>query len=410
MSRFFTDPCARVRVSAGPLGPYLARYASELRVQHYARTSALEHIRVVADFSRWLDRRHVAACRVTGRHTQAYLRWRADHEHRARRNEAAALTRLLDLLRELAIIPAPPAQVLTPTAHVVAEFDRYLQQERALAPATRVYYRWFVSQFLTERCPADVQLCKLRATDVTAFVQRQAARLHRHRAQLLTTALRAFFRFATQRGEITVDLAAAVPSVANWSMSTVPRSLLPGDVERVLAHCNRQTAAGRRDFAMLLLLARLGLRAGEVRALTLEDIDWTNGRLTVHGKSGVSQLPLPVDVGSAIAAYVQNGRPRDVSSRCIFLRGRAPIRGFRSSSSVGTIVKEALARAGVDSLCKGSHLFRHTLATQMLRHGASLDEIGELLRHRSPETTAIYAKVDLASLRSLAVAWPGGDQ
>ena len=167
---------------------------------------------------------------------------------------------------------------------------------------------------------------------------------------------------------------------------------------------------GRRDYAILLIVARLGLRAGEIKTLTLEDLDWQEGLITVLGKAGrYSQMPLPADVGEAIADYLQHGRPT-VSSRCLFLRTRAPAGGFKSKCGVGSIVQHTLTRAGVDAPRKGTHQFRHGLASQMLRQGASLSEIGELLRHRSPQTTAIYAKVDLASLATLALPWPGGAQ
>ena len=189
-----------------------------------------------------------------------------------------------------------------------------------------------------------------------------------------------------------------MPAVANWKLSTIPRALPPDQVELVLASINRKTAMGRRDYAILLILARLGLRAGEIRSLKLEDLDWQEGLITVCGKAGrYSQLPLPVDVGAAIADYLRNGRPA-ASSRCVFLRAKAPTGGFQGQCGIGSIVRHALARAGIDAARTGAHQFRHALACQMLRQGASLSEIGELLRHRSPQTTAIYAKVDLASL------------
>jgi len=179
--------------------------------------------------------------------------------------------------------------------------------------------------------------------------------------------------------------------------------LCPPSGELVLIH-----AVGRRDYAILLLLARLGLRSGEVAGLGLEDIDWKNGFFSVVGKGGCSsQLPLPADVGNAIAAYLKNGRPGLSVSRRLFLRARAPAVGF-TSMAVRDVVKRALGRAGIDSPRKGAHQFRHALATGMLNRGASLSEIGELLRHQSPDTTRIYAKVDLASLRALAMPWPGG--
>jgi site-specific recombinase XerD len=224
----------------------------------------------------------------------------------------------------------------------------------------------------------------------------------------MVTALRCFFQYLQQRGEIAVDLAACVPTVPNWSKSTLPKFLPPGTVQRVLSRCDRRTAIGRRDYAILVLLARLGLRAGEVVALNLEDIDWEAGQLAIRGKGGrAAQMPLPGDAGEAIAAYLRNGRPR-CSSRRVFIRAKAPLTGFASSVAICVVVEQALKRAGVESARKGAHLFRHTLACDLLRQGCSLDEIGELLRHQSPETTAIYAKVDVTALHSLALPWPRG--
>ena len=243
------------------------------------------------------------------------------------------------------------------------------------------------------------------------FVQRNAGRLRGKRVHLVTAALRSFLQFARYRGQITLDLAACVPTVASWSLSTLPKSLPPAQVEQVLACCNQQSPLGKRDYAILLLLARLGLRAGEVARLTLEDLDWESGCITVHGKMGrVDQLPLPTDVGTAIAAYLKDGRPHQSGTRRLFLRFAAPLCGFAGQKAVGSVVKRALAKAGIDSPRKGAHQFRHTLASELLRKGHSLSEIGEILRHRSPDTTAIYAKVDLRSLRSLALRWPGGER
>ena len=191
-------------------------------------------------------------------------------------------------------------------------------------------------------------------------------------------------------------------------MTSIPRAISPNHVHQLLASINRHTAMGRRDYAILLLLARLGLRSGEVTVLELDDMDWKAGRLTVRGKSGrCTDLPLPTDVGRAVAAYLKHGRPISTSRR-VFLRDRAPIRGFLGPSAIGSVIKHRLQRARIDAPTKGAHQFRHALATRMLQNGASLAEIGEVLRHRSPETTNIYAKVDLDSLRKLALRWPGG--
>ena len=209
---------------------------------------------------------------------------------------------------------------------------------------------------------------------------------------------------------VAMCLAACVPPVASWSLSTLPKALPPAQVKQVLADARkRRSPVARRDYAILLLLARLGLRGGEVCHLVLEDLDWENSRISIRGKGGrVTQLPLPADVGQAIAAYLQHNRPRVSDARRLFLRGRAPLAGFKGQRSVGSVVERALHRAKIDSPRKGTHQFRHSLASAMLQQGSSLSEIGELLRHRSPNTTAIYAKVDLHSLRSLALPWPGG--
>jgi integrase len=284
-----------------------------------------------------------------------------------------------------------------------------LRDDRALADATCVNYVPFVRGFLSDRFGrGPVALSRLSAGDVVRFVQRQALRLHLKRAKLLTSALRSFLRYARYRGAVTLDLAAAVPVVANWSMPSIPRAIGADQVRQLLASIDRGTATGRRDYAIVLLLARLGLRAGEVAGLELDDLDWEAGHVTVRGKRGVrAGLPLPADVGAAVARYLRRGRPCSPSRR-VFLRMRAPIRGFAGASAIDNVVGRAIEHAAIQAPTKGAHQFRHALATQMLRRGASLTEIGEVLRHRSPQTTTIYAKVDLTALRALALPWPGG--
>jgi site-specific recombinase XerD len=257
---------------------------------------------------------------------------------------------------------------------------------------------------------ADDDLCLsgLHAVDVITFVKEQTTRLSPGRAKHLVTALRAFLRYLLHLGRIEMDLAGCVLPVADWSFSAIPKSLPPGTVQRVLARHDRSTPIGRRNYAILLLLARLGLRAGVVVGLNLEDLDWDNSLIRIRRKgSRWTQLPLPADVGAAIAAYLQSDRPRCISRR-VFLRHSAPIRGFAHTICVSSIVRRTLIAAGVDSERTGAHLFRHTLAVDLLRNGASLDEIGDVLGHRSPNTTALYAKVDVTALRTLALSWPGG--
>jgi site-specific recombinase XerD len=296
-----------------------------------------------------------------------------------------------------------------PAERCAQEFEQYLRQQRALANATVVNYVPFIRKFLTDRIGnGPVRLSRLRARDVVRFVQRQAPRLHRKRAKLMTTALRSFLQYARYCGHITLDLAAAVPAVANWSMPSIPRAISADQVRQLLASIDRRTAMGRRDYAILLLLARLGLRSSEVAFLELDDIDWNTATLSVCAKSGLRhELPLTREVGEAIAAYLQNARPLSASRR-VFLRAKAPLNGFQGASGVGSIVRHALQRAGIHAPTYGAHQFRHGLATEMLRQGASLGEIGGVLGHRHPQTTKIYTKVDLKALRTLALPWPGG--
>jgi site-specific recombinase XerD len=278
-----------------------------------------------------------------------------------------------------------------------------------LAEVTIVNYAPFIRCFL-KACfkNGPVKLARLCARDVVRFVQQQAPRLHMKRAKIMTAALRSFLNYSRYRGEVTLDLAAAVPVVANWSMPSIPRAISADQVRQLLVSIDRHTAMGRRDYAILLLLARLGLRSGEVAFLEFDDINWNSGTLSVSGKNGQrNEFPLPLEVGKAIAAYLQDGRPRS-SSRRVFLRTKAPVCGFHGASGVGSIVRHTLKRAGVDAPTYGAHQFRHGLATEMLRQGASLGEIGDVLGHRNPQTTMIYTKVDLEALRTLALPWPGG--
>jgi integrase/recombinase XerD len=411
MNKFVFGPQALLRLHEGPLGFCIDSYLELLHEQGFTHKSADLRIRLVADFSRWLNENRYRAEDVSPEKVDQYLKYR--YQHRCPQGgDSAALNRLVDLLCRMGVICSQtPPMVTTPSDRLLDDdFRLYLAHERALSVATLKYYLLFTRQFVRECFTADtIDLSQLCTQDVTGFIRRHAQTLSQKHAKVMTTALRSFLRYLRYRGDVATDLAACVPAVACWSLSEIPKFLEPSQVQCVLDHCNRQTAVGLRDYAILLLLARLGLRASEVAFLKLEDIDWQAGHITVHGKGGQSaQLPLPVDVGEAIVAYLQRGRP-SCSSRSIFLRALAPRRGFLGPSAISSIARHALIRARIDSQRKGAHLFRHGLATQMLRRGGSLAEIGEILRHRDPNTTAIYAKVDLTALRTLAPPWPGGE-
>jgi len=394
----------------GPLAPYLGLFSQQVRELGYGLDSLKKQVRIAAFFSRWLELHAVQLREVSSGHAQRFLHHRS-RQGLLHKGDAAALQRLIESLRREEAIPAQkmlPAR-LTAVDHCALDFERYLRDERALARSSIANYVPFVRSFLRDRFgDRQVSLARLSASDVVRFVERQAQRLHMKRAKLMTGALRSFLQYARYRGEVTLDLAAAVPVVPNWSMPSIPRAIAPDQVQQLLASIDRSTPTGRRDYAIVLLLARLGLRSGEAASLELDDIDWTVGLVSVRGKSGRrNDLPLPVDVGKAIAAYLRRGRPPSTSRR-VFLRAKAPIRGFLGASGVGSVVRHYIRRAGIDAPTKGAHQFRHGLAAEMLRKGASLAEIGDLLGHRHPQTTMIYTKVDLVALRSLALPWPGG--
>ncbi len=395
----------------GPLVPYLDAFAKSLDQQGFKLRVIGPKIRVAANFSRWLQANEVTAQEVTDEHVQGFLVGRAKQQS-IRRGEFAALKRLMNFLGRLCVIRLLPEHHETALIQQAVEaFTTYLRQERALCDKTLIQYGPFVERFLSERFgQGPVEFAALQAGDVIEFVKQQAALLSPARAKAATTALRSFLRYLRYRGEIQLDLAAAVPTVPNWSLTGIPRAIAPEHLQAVFAHCPRDTPVGRRDYAILMLLARLGLRAGEIVSLTLDSIDWEVGSIAVAGKGNqAASLPMPTEVGGAIADYLRHGRPTS-NSRALFLRACAPIHGLGAQQTVGTIVAAAIKRAGIEPPHRGAHQFRHALAADMLRHGATLTEIGSVLRHRHAKTTNLYAKVDFTALRPLALPWPGGEK
>ena len=409
IEQFFTFHTTRERLHVGPLASHIDGFAELLASQGYAKSTAKDKLQLVTRLSCWLRRRKL---QVTDLDEERISQFLINRHRRGRvgRGDAASCRMLLRYLRGLGNIPSPTESTNdSPRNRIEHDYEQFLTSERGLTSATLINYLPTVRDFLTERFGTEgLRFEELSPQDVNQFILRHAQRFSRSRAQLIVTALRSFFRFLRQRGDIMIDLAAAVPTVANWRLSHLPKSLAPEQVECLLASCDRGTASGKRDYAILLLLARLGLRAGEVVAVTLDDFDWEAGTFIVRGKGNRQErLPLPKDVGKALVDYLRHGRPR-CATRRIFVRLRAPQRGFSSSVAICDVVRRALARAGLEPAFKGAHLLRHSLATRMLRNGASLGEIGGVLRHVQPETTQIYAKVDLGALRALAQSWPEG--
>jgi site-specific recombinase XerD len=397
------------RLRSGVIGAHLESFVEHLARLGYTPVTVSAQLHTLRRLDRWMARRRLGVADLREPVLARFLRGHA-RGARGHRGDAPTLRRFLAHLRERgATRPAPHRRAESLLGRLVGQYEHYLTMERGLAPATLTNYGRFVRQFLTERFgPRRMPLEELDAADIARFVLRHAHTMSPGRAKLMVTALRSLLRFLFARGAIARDLAACVPAVAHWRLATVPKYLRPEEVDRLLRTCNRTTAIGRRNYAVLLLRARLGLRAGEVVSLELDDIRWRAGELAVQGSKGhqPDRLPLPADVGEALAAYVHTDRPRHPLRR-VFLCARAPRRGFAGPSTVDTIVQRAADRAGLHPPLKGAHLLRHSLATRLLREGASLPEIGQILRHRAVTTTEIYAKVDLAGLRALAQPWPG---
>ena len=413
LEKFLERLGADQRGQRNPLLVQVLPFADSLMESGYAATTIQSKLVLLIDLGEWLRRRGLAVKDLDERRIETFI---TDSRRNGllRRGDRTTLRQLLDHLREHHVVQrVTPTCDVSPLAAILDRYEKHLRSERGLTTATIINYLPFARKFLSDRFGEGPFLLKVvRPRDISGFILRHVRTMSCRRAQLMTTVFRSFFRFLFQRGELQVDLAPSIPTVADWRLSTLPRYITAEEVIRVLGSCDRHTATGRRDYALLLLLARLGLRAGEIVAMQLEDIDWRSGEILVRGKGLLyDRMPLPVDVGQALAVYLRHDRPSSKTRR-VFVCRKAPQRGFSGPSTVSTIVRRALDRAGLHPGFKGAHLLRHSLATSMIRSGASMSEIGEILRHRSPSTTEIYAKLDFEGLRSLAQPWPnlGGAQ
>jgi integrase/recombinase XerD len=393
-----------VPVVSGPLAPYAAGFGSWLRSQAYSPSAAAGRLCQFDQVSRWLEREGLGAGELTDEQAGRFVAARRA-AGRVTWVSPQSMALLLGYLRALGVAPVPaPALARGPLEELLADYRRYLRMERGLSEHTVLdVYGPTARLFPAGReGPDGLGLGRLCAADVSSFLARECPGRSVTGARDLVCALRSLLRYLHLAGLIQAPLAWAVPSVADLRDRTLPRGLDPPAVRKLLASCDRRTLAGLRDYAILLVLTRLGLRAGEVAGLRLDDIDWRHGELLVRGKGGRQDvLPLPADVGEALAAYLRR-RPR-CQCRALFLRVTAPRREL-NRCTVGWVVRAACDRAGLPRA--GAHRLRHTAATEMLRAGASLAEIGQVLRHREQKTTAIYAKVDRRALRALARPWP----
>lgn len=402
----FTSRWFIQRTRQGVFGDHIDRLAALLLEQGYPKKTAERKISLVAALGRWLEERRFGITELNEEKVESFIRARK-RRRTIQRGDRKIFRLLLDQLRSSGSIPLPPAAVPSALERALQEYTDYLVRERGLASRTVSQYRHYIRAFLIERFGTrPIRLSALRQADTHKHLQHKSAVVCSKTLHGVTAALRSYLTFLHLRGDIQTDMASGIPAVACWRLSTVPKYLKPAEVQRLLAICDQSTIKGQRDYTILLLLARLGLRAGEVVAMRLDDIHWDTGEMLVRGKGQRhDRLPIPKDVGEALASYLRGGRPR-CQTRHVFVRINAPHREFACPSDISTIVRQTIARAGLHPPCTGAHVLRHSLATHMLQRGASLAEISEVLRHRSPITTELYSKVDLSALHTLAQPWP----
>ncbi|MBD3335460.1 MAG: tyrosine-type recombinase/integrase [Candidatus Eisenbacteria bacterium] len=410
LSRYFHAADRIQNIRSSPGGAFFEGFAEALLQRGYAEITARRHIRAAEHIVRWASRRGLSVCdlddealRRFGRHLP---RCHCGHYACARRLEviggARLFLRYLLGISEPAIMEPPPASPDPPLLH---EFREWMRAQRGTHDRTLYNYSIPIRALLWD---VGGEPSKLDARRLRQFVLKQSHTTV-WTARRCTTALRMFLRFLVAEGRCRAGLLNAVPVVPHWPLAALPRYLPPEDVERIVDSCDVSSSIGKRDRAILLLLARLGLRASDIVQMRLQDIDWKGAWIRVAGKGRrQARLPLSREVGQAIVTYLQEGRPlASASTDALFLRSRAPFRGFRTHSTVSVIVAGAIRRAQVKPPSRGAaHLLRHSIATTMLRRGASLQEISALLRHRSIETTQVYAKVDIAGLQHIAQPWP----
>jgi len=418
IERYFTQPAVLNRMRIGIVSPYLDALAAELEAQHYSRKSIRRQLRNAHAFGGWLAKQHIPPAHVdeavVARYTEPMPRRPCPSRRRGERpHNARGLPRFIALLRRQGVVPvqveAVPSSV-SGSEHWLEAFDRHLEQVAGISAGRRKNCLRIARGLLQAAFGnSDPDFSQLRAEHVAAFVQTRAAKRAPTCRKDPGGAVVTFLRFLSSAGLIPPHLQYAVPRVRQWAHAALPRFLMTEDLNRVLALPTYSTAKGLRDRAMLLLLARLGLRAGEVARLELDDIDWRGGSILIRaGKTRRERiLPLPQDAGEALVGYVKEGRPASRHRR-IFLNLCPPHEPLASSVVLTGIAQAALRQAGITSHRPGAYVFRHTIAAHMVWRGTTFKEVADILGHRSLESTTVYAKLDLASLAQVAIAWPGG--
>lgn len=411
MSGFYKSPFRIRQMRAGQHWPLLDGFIQELQQSGFAEITARGHIRAAEHLLHWAERKAIAPLTFSDNTVAEFVRHLRrcrckcfGHTHQGERALQRGAHLFICSLRRAGLLPPASTQAVVKDPPVLALFGEWMRKNRSTSDATLLNYSRHLRVLLTL---VGDDVSKFEARTLREFVQAVSQQGGWATAKHCITAVRAFLRFLIASGLCPAGLDACIPALAHWRLSALPRYLQPEDVERVIAACSAGSSAAIRDRAIVLLLARVGLRAGDVLRLRLGDLDWEQGTIRVVGKGRrQTLLPMTQEVGDAIVAYIRNAR-HPIENDTLFLRSRAPYRAFASHAAISVIVAQAMRRAGVRCPSRGAaHVLRHSIASSMLRQGASLQEIADVLRHRSIATTEIYAKVDVVALRDIAQPWP----
>ncbi len=396
----------QARLEIGPFANLLDDYAQYLLKIGYPESYLKKVFRVLLRFSDWVGLKHIPLKDLGQDRIEEFWQY---HGAIRRHCDFKVLGNFIQFLRDRKLIPCKPVpKIICPIEKQLFSFEKYLREERGLS-SIYVYQQVRTARFFLQATNEIVgrNWNKYNAQIIGDYLNQLLKEKGSGEVRDAAIRLMQFFKYLFLKGKTKVDLSRAVPRPANWRQTKLPIYIGPDKVQKLLDSCDRSTFMGARDYAVLMILSRLGLRACEVKNLTLEDLHWREGSITVRGKGKESKMPLPKDVGEALAKYIKNSRPK-TPSRSVFVSKYPPYHGFRLSVSVSGIVKFALQRAQIKSSHQGAYLLRHTLANECLKSGATLGEVGKLLRHEQYSTTTIYAKVDLKRLSQAARPWIGG--
>jgi integrase/recombinase XerD len=406
----FKQRSTLARLQSGPLAQHLPFIAEALHQEHYAPETVRRYVRVADGLGRWQRKQGL---RITQIDETTLARYKASTGRRQNGQLHAAgrgLAKVLMLLRRQHAVDEPVSVAQSEADVLLAAFDSHMQGAAGLSPGTRSQYSRYATLFVkTVFGTAQFDITKATPRAITDFIRGQAAKLKPSACATPATAIRAFLRFLVTSRGLPAGVIGAVPTIRQWKLAALPKHLSTEEIDRTLATCDEKTPVGQRDRAILLLLLRLALRAGEVARLRLSDVNWREGELRVYSPKSARarKLPLPNEVGQALAEYLRNGRPKS-NQPFAFLRTRAPFSPITGCSTVSCIAKSHLKIAGIAIRGLSAHAFRHTAATQMVRRGASFKQVADVLGHRLLETTNIYAKLDEDTLQGVALPWPGG--